>query len=89
MRPRKYLTVDPTLIKFTQLLYSANCIHFSRLMNPTLLNSGNALANSDEDFIMMPTKIPNPFQLHYLIQPKYLGIFARNLTAMNQSSCGK
>ena len=58
-------------------------------MNPIPLNSRNALANSDGDFITMLTKIPKPFWLHPLIRPKYLGIFARNLTVMSQSSCGK
>jgi len=52
-------------------------------------NFGNALANSDGDFITMPTKTPNPFQLPLLIQLKHLGIFAKNLIAMNQSNYGR
>ena len=49
MQQRKSLIVDRILIKSIQLPYSANCVPFSHLMNPTLLNFGNAPANSDGD----------------------------------------
>ena len=89
MQPKKSLTVDLILTKSTQPLFSANCVPFSQLMNPILLNSGNALANSDGDFTMTPTRTLKPFQLHHLTRPKYLGIIARNPIAMNQPICGK
>jgi len=58
-------------------------------MSPIPLNSGNALANSDGDFIMTLTKTPNLFWLPLLIQLKHLGIFAKNPIATNQSNYGR
>ena len=89
MQQRKSSIVDRILIKSIQLPYSANCVPFSHLMNPTLLNFGNAPANSDGDFTQMSIRTPNHSQFRLPTQPNYSGIIARKKIVMIYSIFGK
>ena len=89
MQQGKSLTADRIPTKSIQLPYSANCITFSHLMNPTLLNFGNVPANLDGDSIQMSIWTPNHSLFRLLTRPNYHGIIARKLIVTIPSIFGK
>ena len=78
-----------TLIKSIPPPFLKNYGPSFQLMNPTLSNSGNALASSDGNSILRSTKTLSLFRSLLRIPPKYLGTFAESQIAMNLSSYGK
>ena len=89
MRPKEYSTVMHIPTKSILPPFLMNYSPSFQLTSPILSNSGNALANSDGNYTLKSTKIPNPFRSLHRIPPKYLGIFAESLTAMNSPNYGK
>ena len=89
MQQGKSLTADCILTKFIQPPYSANCVTFSHLMNPTLSNFGNVPANLDGDSIQTSIWTPNHSPSRLLTQPNYHGIIARKLIVTIPSIFGK